>query len=307
MILGRLNAQTLNTHPELAAKGPKNQIDLTYFRATLEFRQRTGLLLEAALRVAASTQSYRLYKTLVETAAMFKIGATSATSKKTVRWFQQAMTKTYGGEEGVPKIILGTREITTPGEEEICAGDALELEVEVDRVHAERFTKHKMEMAVRQGVNPRVALGPGMYREGWWILVRAKRIGGEDDGDVSEGEDENGKEQPKSILDVQDEATKKLFQAEKEENRLLTAWPFMVQNVTQKTGKVKVRFMAPDKPGKYKFYIDVKSQEFLGCDESFTIEKEVLDKADVERKQEEEGDDGDNGEIQEGEESKKMN
>jgi len=214
------------------------------------------------------------------------------------------MTKTYGGEEGVPKIQLGKREISTPGEEEICAGDAVELEVEVDRVHAERFTKHKMEMAVRQGVNPRVALGPGMYREGWWILVRAKRIGGEDDGDVSEEEEE--KEQPNSILDSRNEATKKLFKAEQEENRLLTAWPFMVQNVTQKTGKVKVRFMVPNKPGKYKFYIDIKSQEFLGCDESFTIEKEVLDKADVERKDKEE--DGDNGEIgEEGEVSKKTN
>merc|ERR1711935_235592 len=110
------------------------------------------------------------------------------------------------------------------------------------------------------------------------------------------GEEDDKEQQPNPILDSQDEATKKLFKAEQEENRLLTAWPFMVLNVTQKTGKVKVRFMVPDKPGKYKFYIDVKSQEFLGCDESFTIEKEVLDKADVERKQAEEEEDGDEAE-----------
>eukprot|EP00979_Chaetoceros_neogracilis_P004324 scaffold766_cov185-Chaetoceros_neogracile.AAC.4 len=44
----------------------------------MEYRQRTGLLLEAALRVAGSVRSYRLYKTIVECVTMFKIGTTTA-------------------------------------------------------------------------------------------------------------------------------------------------------------------------------------------------------------------------------------
>lgn len=301
MILGRLNAQTLNLHPELVSAGQKELIDLTYFKATMEFRQRTGLLLEAALRVAAMTRSYRLYRTVVETAAMFKIGATSATNKKTIRWFQMAMTKTYGGEDGIPKVELtektlrrmvegenegggdGNKDDKEEKEEmEIRGGDPLVLEIQVDRLHAEKFLKHKMALAMKQGVDPKMVLAMGAYRELWWILVRAKRISA-DDGDEGEdnviNKDAGGGEK---FLDSLNEETRKIFTAEQEEDRLLTAWPLVVQSIAQKKGNVKVRFPAPLRPGKYKFLIDVKSQEFFGCDQSFTIEKEV-----VERKEEE--------------------
>ncbi|GFH57069.1 hypothetical protein CTEN210_13545 [Chaetoceros tenuissimus] len=88
------------------------------------------------------------------------------------------------------------------------------------------------------------------------------------------------------ILAALDNGSKSQFMAEVEGNRLVNAWPFIVSNITQKTGKVNVTFRAPSAPGKYKFYIDVKSQEFLGVDQTFSIEKEIIDKALLERKEE---------------------
>jgi len=304
MILGRLNAQTLNLHPELVSAGQKQLIDLTYFKATMEFRQRTGVLLEVALRVAAMTRSYRLYCTVVETAAMFKIGATSATNKKTIRWFQTAMTKTYGGEDGIPKVELGGKtlrkyvEVKEGGggdggekeeekeEMEIRGGDPLVLEIAVDRLHAEKFLKHKMALAMKQGVDPKMVLGMGAYRELWWILVRAKRISDDGDDDDDDGIIINDVTDAEvKFLNSLNEETRKSFAAERNENRLLTGWPLIVQSIAQKKGNVKVRFPAPLKPGKYKFLIDVKSQEFFGCDQSFTIEKEVVERKDEEVKE----------------------
>ena len=81
------------------------------------------------------------------------------------------------------------------------------------------------------------------------------------------------------------EPAKKHFAGESEENRLLNAWPFIISNIAQKEGKVNVSLKAPSAPGKYKFIIDIKSQEFLGCDQILSLEKEVLDKAEIERKE----------------------
>ena len=77
----------------IVAAGAKGLIDHTYFKSTMEFRARTGLLLEAALRVAMSAKSYRLAKTIVETVSMFKVGAMSHDEKKTLDWFNSTMRK----------------------------------------------------------------------------------------------------------------------------------------------------------------------------------------------------------------------
>lgn len=278
MTLGRLNARVLNYHDELITAGKAQLIDPTYFRGTMEYRQRTGLLLEAALRVAGSTRSYRLYKTIVECVAMFKIGTTSATDEKTLAWFNDIMQKTYGGPEGVPSVKIGVINIETDGEDEIATEDTVKLEIEMNRPHAENFTKQKIAMAMKQGVPAQIALQT--YREGWWILIRCQKL----DGDANLNNDHF---QKNPLLAALDNGSKQNFLAETEENRLLNAWPFIVSNVAQKTGKVKVTFSAPTTPGKYKFMVDIKSQEFLGCDQVFTIEKEIIDKALVERKEEE--------------------
>ncbi|GFH57075.1 hypothetical protein CTEN210_13551 [Chaetoceros tenuissimus] len=279
MTLGRLNAQALNTHPELLEAGKKTLIDPTYFRSTMEYRQRTGLLLEAALRVAGSARSYRLYKTIVECVAMFKIGTTSVSDEKTLAWFKDVMTKTYGGEEGIPRVKVSELNIETPDEDEIATEDTCKLSIDIERPHAEAFTKQKIAMAQKQGIPPQIALQT--FREGWWILIRCEKLDG-----PAPVDNEHITKNP--ILAALDNGSKSKFMAEVEGNRLVNAWPFIVSNITQKTGKVNVTFRAPSAPGKYKFYIDVKSQEFLGVDQTFSIEKEIIDKALLERKEEEE-------------------
>ncbi len=193
-----------------------------------------------------------------------------------VEKFQKQMEKTFGGPKGVPRIIISSLEITTPNEKEIATGDNCALELEMHRVHGENFMKQKIEMAMKQGIPPEIALQT--FREGWWILLRCEKLSGGDD------EEENTDFIDKNIIFANlSSKMKDKFKQEKGGNRLINAWPFMVSNMKQNVGKVKVRFMVPNNPGKYKFYIDVKSQEYLGCDQTFTLEKEVLDKETVVR------------------------
>ena len=196
------------------------------------------------------------------------------------------MEKTFDGKKGVPRIIISKLDIVTPNEEEIATEDASVLEMELNRVHGENFMKQKIAMAMKQGIPPEIALQT--FREGWWILLRCEKL---DKGDDLNANTEFIDKHPilaNLSTDIRDK-----FRQEKEENLLINAWPFMVSNIKQVTGKLKVTFLAPKIPGKYKFYIDVKSQEYLGCDQTFTLEKEVLDKDTVKRveKKEEEADD----------------
>lgn len=276
MTMGRLNAQTLNTSTELQEAGPKRLIDTTYFQSTMEYRKRTIVLLEAALRIIGSTRSYKLYKTLVECYTMFKNGTSSVTNPEVIEAFQKQMEKTFDGKKGVPRIIISKLEIITPEEEEVATEDTSVLEMELNRVHAENFMKQKVAMAMKQGIPPEIALNT--FREGWWILLRCEKL---DKGDKSLKNTDFIDKHPilaNLSIDIRDK-----FKQEEDKNLLINAWPFMVSNIKQVTGKLKVKFLAPSVPGKYKFYIDVKSQEYLGCDQTFTLEKEVLDKATVKR------------------------
>ncbi len=275
--------------------GKKSLIDPTYFKGTMEYRQRTGLLLEAALRVAGSARSYRLYRTIVECVSMFKIGTNDAKSDDAIMWFKDIMQKTYGGPIGIPRIIVTEIDIETPGEDEIATEDHCKLQIAVNRPHAENFTKQKIAMATKQGIPPQIALQT--FREGWWILVRCKKL----DGDAKVN-NEHLEKHP--LLAALDKGAKTKFESESEENRLLNAWPFIVSNIAQKEGRVNVSFMAPSAPGKYQFMVDIKSQEFLGCDQSFKLVKEVIDKALIEREEAVENAESDVAD-EEGEEPKK--
>ena len=284
MTMGRLNSMMLNTHPELLKAGQKRLVDRTYFQSNMEFRQRTALLLEAALRLAISAKSYRLAKTIIEAVAMFKIGTMSHEDKETLKWFKDTMKKQYNGDDGIPRLEVKGENIETPDEDEIATGDACALTLDIVRPHAENFTKQKLAVCQKQGIPPEVALQT--YREGWWILIRAKREGG------GEAEDALGSSD-NPLLRILDEKTKKRYAAEAPENSLACAWPFIVSNVAQKEGKVKVQFKAPSLPGKYKFFVSIKSQEFLGADQDIVIAKEVLDREVLERMEMEEGDEED--------------
>ena len=163
--------------------------------------------------------------------------------------------------------------IETPDENEIATGDLCSLSLDMSRAHAERFTQVKIAIAQQQGIPPQMAIQT--YREGWWILVRAKKIDGGKAPVLGIPETEVTKLFSKADIEK--------FASESSEHRLLTAWPMIVQNLAQKSGKIKVQFSAPDVPGKYKFMISVMSQEFLGADQEFEIVHDIVSSDSVQR------------------------
>jgi hypothetical protein len=253
--------------------GSKQLVDPTYFKGSMEFRGRCALLLEAALRTAVACRNYALAKTIVETVGMFKIGCTSP---EKVAWFDGVMQKQY---QCLPRLKIENASVECVGEEQLATGDVLALGLELTRLHAEAFTRQKIAMFQKQGIPPQVALQS--YREGWWFLARAERL----DGTT-----------PASALGIKTDGILKevaandvaKFQKATFEERLLTAWPMVVQNVAQKTGKVKIQFLAPSVPGRYKFTVSIKSQDFLGADQDFSVEGTIVDASTVTRKPKEE-------------------
>eukprot|EP00980_Cylindrotheca_fusiformis_P000102 scaffold19_cov114-Cylindrotheca_fusiformis.AAC.49 len=269
MIMGRINSLMLNTHPELLEAGSKQLVDQTYFKASMEFRQRCAMLLEAALRTAVACRSYALSKTVVQTVSLFKIGCPPPGD---VEWFDGMMEKQY---QCLPRLEIADTSIECPGEAEMATGDTLTLALDVTRLHAEAFTKQKVAMFQKQGIPPQLALQT--YREGWWFLVRAERL----DGDIPPSSldlktDGLLNEVPKSDLEKFDQVPYP--------ERLQTAWPMIVQNITQKTGKVKLQFLAPTLPGNYRFTVSVNSQDFLGADKEFSVEGTIVDESTIVRK-----------------------
>lgn len=269
MITGRLNSMLLNSHPDLLEAASKELVDDTYFKGSMEFRGRCALLLEAALRTAVACRNYPLAKTIVETVAIFKIGTTSPDK---VDWFNGVMEKQY---QVLPRLQIENTSIECPGEQEMATGDVLAIGLEMTRLHAEAFTRQKIAMFQKQGIPPQVALQT--YREGWWFMARAERLDGDTPGSVLEIKTDGLlKEVPAQEL------TK--YQNAPFQDRLLTAWPMVISNVAQKSGKVKIQCMAPPVPGKYRFMISIKSQDFLGADQEFSVQATIVDASTVVRK-----------------------
>jgi hypothetical protein len=262
------------------AAAPQQKIDQTYFKGSHEFRQRCAILLEATLRTAIGFRSCPLSKTIVETVAAFKIGCKSP---EEVSWFDGIMQKTYGA---LPRLDIKNVTIENPKESEMATGDILLISLDLWRLHAEAFTRQKIAMCQKQGLPPQVALQA--YREGWWYFVKGERLDGHVDASTLEIKTDG-------ILSQVDDADVKRFEKTNFEDRLLTAWPMIVQNVAQKLGKVKLQFKAPSVPGKYKFTVLVKSQDFLGADQEFSVEADLLDVATLERKQTKEESKADEG------------
>ena len=252
----------------------KQLVDQTYFKASMDFRGRCGLLLEAALRTAVACRNYPLTKTIVETFAMFKIGTTSPDK---IDWFNGVMQKQY---QTLPRLKIDNATIECPDEKDMATNDILAIVLDMTRLHAEAFTRQKVAMFQKQGIPPQVALQT--YREWWWFMARAERL----DGDSPPGSalelktDGILKECSKEDLDKFNEAPFK--------ERLLTAWPLVIQNVAQKSGKIKIQCQAPPVPGKYRFTVAIKSQDFLGADQECTVEGTILDASAVVRKPKEE-------------------
>merc|ERR1711906_79689 len=64
-------------------------------------------------------------------------------------------------------------------------------------------------------------------------------------------------------------------------NKIVIGWPFVISNVAQKTGKVKIHLPPPVEPGRYEFHVTIKSQDFIGVGEDFSL---VVDVAEGEEK-----------------------
>lgn len=249
--------------------GSVGLIDQTYFKGSMDFRQRCAMLLEAALRTAVACRNHALSKTVVETVGLFKIGCPPPGD---VDWFNKLMMKQY---QCLPRLKVDSISVECQGENEMATGDVLTLALDITRLHAEAFTKAKVALCQKQGIPPQLALQS--YREGWWFLVKAECL----DGDV-----------PASTVDLKldgllkevekDEIEK--FQRTPFNERLLTAWPMILQNITQTTGKVRIQVAAPAKAGKYKFTVSIHSQDFLGADNEFSAEGTIVDASTVVRK-----------------------
>jgi DnaJ domain len=272
MTVGRLNSNMLNSHPDLLQAGAKNLIDQTYFKASMEFRQRVGMLLEASLRIGMAMRSQRLVSTTLETVAMFKIGVNvNDPPDKLLSWFNGIMMRQY---TVLPRLKVESRQVMNLDEgPDIACGEQGQVVLEVERLHAEHFTKQKIEQFKKQGIPPEVGLQT--YREGWWFMLRMKRL----DGDTAT--DPISLDVSPILKAIQvDKASIKAFEREAVEYKLLTAWPMMIQNVAQQKGKIKIQFKAPNEAGKYRYFLDIKSQDFLGADQVLEFDVVVSPKKD---------------------------
>ena len=101
------------------------------------------------------------------------------------------------------------------------------------------------------------------------------------------------------LLQAVDSAIVGKFDKAPFQERLISAWPMVVQNVAQKTGKVKIVCPIPSVPGKYRFTVDVKSQDFLSADKDFSVEVDVVDVKSVKRKPKEDKDKKEGGKAAE--------
>ena len=258
MTMARLHSHYLNTNPELLQAGMNKLVDQTYFKDSMEFRGRVGLVLEAALRLAMSLRSYSLVSTVIETVAMYKVGVHSPF---VVESFNQSMIKQYGI---LPHLKIMDKKIETEGEQEIATNDACQLTVRMERPYAENFMKQKVMMCQKQGIPPQLALQG--YREAWWLLVYVERLDGPDPPIEIQQGPINEKMAPEDLAKF-----------EKDEKRLLTCWPMMVQSIAQKGGNINLSLMAPKVPGKYRYHVSIKSQDFLGADVQFSLDADVVD------------------------------
>jgi hypothetical protein len=199
----------------------------------------------------------------------------------------------------IAQKIMQTKQVTT-------TDDKMALEMHITRQHAESFTKEKLAMCQKQGIPPQMALQA--YREAWFILVRTRRVN--DDGTPSLTWDgalgdakypgsmhfELLKEKKEPLYEMLERDTLSSFTEELAnptsacENRIVIGWPFVITNVAQKTGKVKIHLPPPVEPGRYEFIVSIVSQEFLSVGEEFSLFVDVAQGTEVKKDENEKED-----------------
>jgi hypothetical protein len=173
----------------------------------------------------------------------------------------------------LPRLKIDNTTIESAQHPQMAAEDVLLISLDLTRLHAENFTRQKVAMCQKQGIPPQVALQ--QYREGWWYFVTGERLDGETPASCAKIKVEG------TLLEKVNDEDVERFNSSEFKDRLLTAWPMIVANVAQKAGKVKIKFNAPSVPGKYRFNVAVKSQDFLGADQTFSVEAEILGKENI--------------------------
>lgn len=280
--LGRLHSSVLNSHPELVTAGTKKLIDQTYFRAAMEYRHRTGILLEAALRLTMVLRSYTLAKTILEAVAMFKIGCPDSGGDSLER-VEKMLTKEYGC---LPRLVIKETSVETEDEPEIATGDLCTMKIEFERTHAENYFNRKVELCKKQGIPPQMAMQS--FHEVWWILVRAIKIDDDSKTPTLTPPMELSPETKPFLKHLEAVDIEKFCNANiTESDALLVAWPVIISDMRKKEVVVNTRFKAPKSPGKYKIEITAVSQEYLGTACETSLEVNVLDIESIQREEKE--------------------
>jgi hypothetical protein len=315
MTVGRLHSMMLNSHSDLlTAQSCGDKIDGTYFGASMEFRNRVSMYLEATLRIALSVRSARLLQTVIETVTMFKLGVKCGADvaipaaispvtgmpltdkERSIPWFNTLMTRQYGilprlrilektlqpaaAKDSSSDSVEPTPTSTTttslpPPSPTLAASQAAEIVLKVERIHAKQFVAVKTQQFQKQQIPPEVGLST--YREGWWFLLRVQQISVAD----TTNEDSGMAQQPAPIsLPWPTDPTDLIpFETEDSAHRLLTAWPMVIHNIAQEKGLIKIQFTTPPQAGLYRYHVGIASQDFFGADQEIALDVQVVEPA----------------------------
>jgi len=280
MLTARLNSMVINQHPELRAASEKGLVDSLYFKESMMFRERVGLLLEASLRYALQSRQHRLACTIIECVTMFKIGIPSAVNPQMVKWFRTMIQRQYGPGV-IPSLKIVNCGIATPNETTVAANDETLLTIEFERTHAEAFLKNKLAICAQRKMDPKQFLST--YREGWWVVVTAVNH----DEPVEVKTEKKRDDFEKALLEASarrtgqpvptDDNGEPQFETKKVlQEVLVLAHPMILTDVGKKNIVFKAKFRAPPKAGRYTFRAKFKSSEFIGSDNAVDINVRVL-------------------------------
>ena len=198
MIIARFNSIVLNNHSELIDAGLKQLIDQTYFKSSMEFRNRMNMILETTVQLAILLQSYPLLCTILSTITTFKIGIQYDDEAKTIPYFNTIMTRQYNI---LPRLKINASTIRPSNNSDGTANDneydiltttstmylkddehdnnndtpssTAEIILDVERIHAQQFLKVKVQQYEQQNIPPQIGLQN--YRERWWFMLRMKQ------------------------------------------------------------------------------------------------------------------------------------
>lgn len=288
LLLARVNSQLLNGHPIFLTSSQSQKLDTNYYKNSLEFRQKIHLLLEGILRIMSSTQNYPLVYKILQTSVLFRVGCFPYNKEK-VDWFHSVVKRQYGV---IPSVSITSCTIETLGEDEIATNDTCTVSMTLKRSHAEAFMKGKIAIAEKQGIPKEFVLQS--YREVWWVLIRCKLL------TKANSDDPDEYDYPKHLEELEKVFGPKVYEfypKSIKKDKLLSIWPMTFSKVGIEEGNAKVKFLVPSLPGKYKFSVELVSNEFMGCDSlcdvddgGFVVECDILDSEEIQRKEDEEDD-----------------